>query len=83
MLLSCPSEQNARRRDMLFSLKNNSTQERADIWCHLRSNIRTVNNAMTNFLLTCAGIKDGNIGELVQLVELDVSLPLFTVMIYL
>lgn len=38
---------------------------------------------MTNFLLTCAGIEDGNIGELVQLVELDVSLSLFTVMIYL
>lgn len=32
---------------------------------------------------TCAGIEDGNIGKLVQLIELDVSLSLFTVMIYL
>lgn len=40
-------------------------------------------NAVTNFPLTCAGIEDGNIGELVQLIELDVSLSLFTVVIYL
>ena len=33
--------------------------------------------------LTCAGIEDGNIGELVQLIELDVSLSLFTIVIYL
>lgn len=47
--------------------------------------IRPVDNDATNFpqTLTCTGIEDGNIGELVQLIELDVSLSLFTIMIYL
>lgn len=34
-------------------------------------------------ILTSARIKDGNIGELIQLIELDVPLTLFTIMIYL
>lgn len=64
-------------------LKNNSSQKTADMWCHWRSNIRTVANALTDLPLTCSGIKDGNIGELVELIELDVSLSLLTIMIYL
>lgn len=43
-------------------------------------NDRVVNNSWRQ---TCAGVKDGNIGKLVQLVELDVSLSFFTIMIYL
>lgn len=34
-------------------------------------------------MLTSARIKDGDIGELIQLIELDVPLSLFTIMIYL
>lgn len=35
------------------------------------------------WMLTCAGVKDGNIGKLIQFIELNVSLSLFTIMIYL
>lgn len=34
-------------------------------------------------MLTSAGIEDGDVGELVQLVELNISLSLFAIMIYL
>lgn len=34
-------------------------------------------------MLTSARIKDGNIGKLIQLIELDVPLSLFAIMIYL
>lgn len=52
------------------------------MWCHWRSSIRIADDAATK-TLTCAGIEDGNIGKLVQLIKLDVSLSLFTIMIYL
>lgn len=38
---------------------------------------------VTSTSLTCAGIKDGNVGKLVQLIKLDVPLSLFTIVINL